>query len=107
MDFYCRIQSFHSPTKTCDLCFGPLNLGLKLPSSPEMDLEFVLRSLRLKPHGMEIYCQRPTFLSELPGKLKRWVLVVKSPPANAGDIEDVGSIPGWGRSPGGGNSNPL
>ena len=47
------------------------------------------------------------FLSELPGKLKRWVLVVKSPPANAGDIEDVGSVPGWGRSPGGGNSNPL
>ena len=37
------------------------------------------------------------FLSELPGKLKRWVLVVKSPPANAGDIEDVGSIPGLRR----------
>ena len=30
--------------------------------------------------------------------------VVKSPPANAGD---VGSIPGSGRSPGEGNSNPL
>ena len=29
---------------------------------------------------------------------------VKNPPANAGD---VGSIPGWGRSPGGGNGNPL
>ena len=34
-------------------------------------------------------------------------LVVKNPPANAGDIRDVGSIPGSGRSPGGGQSNPL
>ena len=30
--------------------------------------------------------------------------VVKNPPANAGD---VGLIPGSGRSPGGGNGNPL
>ena len=27
-------------------------------------------------------------------------LVVKNPPANAGDIKDEGSIPGLGRSPG-------
>ena len=33
-------------------------------------------------------------------------LVVKNSPANAGDIRDVGSIPGTGRSPGGGHSNP-
>ena len=30
--------------------------------------------------------------------------VVKNPPANVGDM---GSIPGLGRSPGGGNGNPL
>ena len=35
------------------------------------------------------------------------VLVGKNPPANAGDIRDVGSIPGSGRSPGGGHGNPL
>ena len=35
------------------------------------------------------------------------VLVVKNPPANAGDIRDVGSIPGPGRSPGGGQGNAL
>ena len=29
---------------------------------------------------------------------------VKNPPANAGDVE---SIPGLGKSPGGGNGNPL
>ena len=35
------------------------------------------------------------------------VLVGKNPPASAGDIRDVGSIPGWGRSPGGGHGYPL
>ena len=34
-------------------------------------------------------------------------LVVKNPPANAGHIRDEGSIPGSGRSPGGGRGNPL
>ena len=35
------------------------------------------------------------------------VLVVKNPPANAGDIRDLGLIPGLGRSPGEGNGYPL
>ena len=35
------------------------------------------------------------------------VLVAKNPPANAGNIRDVGSIPGSGRSLGGGHGNPL
>ena len=35
------------------------------------------------------------------------VLMVKNPPANAGDIEDVGLISGLGRSLGGGHDNPL
>ena len=34
-------------------------------------------------------------------------VVVKNPPANARDAGDVGSIPGSGRSPEEGNSNPL
>jgi len=34
-------------------------------------------------------------------------VVVKTLPANAGDARDMGSIPGLGRSPGGGNDNPL
>ena len=34
-------------------------------------------------------------------------LVVKNTPANAGDLKDAGSIPGLGRSPGGGHSNKL
>ena len=31
----------------------------------------------------------------------------KNLPANAEDCSDAGLIPGWGRSPGGGNGNPL
>ena len=33
--------------------------------------------------------------------------MIKNPPANAGDIRDVGSVLGWGISPGGGHGNPL
>ena len=33
-------------------------------------------------------------------------VVVKNPPANAGDLRDTGSIPGSGRYLGGGNGNP-
>ena len=35
------------------------------------------------------------------------MLVVKNPPANAGDARDMGLIPESGRSPGGGHGNPL
>jgi len=33
--------------------------------------------------------------------------VIRNLPANAEDARDVGSIPGSGRSPGGGHDNPL
>ena len=70
--------------------------------------------------------QADALTSEPPGKPSKWliginsftphyipmwasqvVLVVKNPPANAEDIRDAGSIPGSGRSPGGGHGNPL
>ena len=41
------------------------------------------------------------------GRPSQLALVVKNLPANAGDLRDVGSIPGPGRSPGEGNGNPL
>ena len=34
-------------------------------------------------------------------------VVVKNLPASAEDVRDAGSIPGLGRSPGGGHGNPL
>ena len=33
--------------------------------------------------------------------------MIKNPPANAGDIRDMGSVSGLERSPGGGHGNPL
>ena len=33
--------------------------------------------------------------------------MVKNPPVKAGDPRDVGSVPEWRRSLGGGNGNPL
>ena len=33
--------------------------------------------------------------------------VMKNTPANAGDTRNASLIPGWGRSPGEGNGNPL
>ena len=41
------------------------------------------------------------------GGLSKVVLVVKTPPANAGDIRNTGSMPGSGRLPEEGNGNPL
>ena len=35
------------------------------------------------------------------------MLVLKEPACNAGDMRDMGSMPGLGRTPEGGHSNPL
>ena len=37
----------------------------------------------------------------------RYKLMVKNPPANAGDVRDYSFISGSGRSPEGGHGNPL
>ena len=47
----------------------------------------------------------PNFRVLLCPNASQVALVVKNLPANAGDISDTGSIPGLGRSPGGGNGN--
>ena len=40
-------------------------------------------------------------------RVSQMMLVIKIPPAYAGDVRVAGLIPGLGRSPGGGHSNPL
>ena len=42
------------------------------------------------------------FIDGFPGSTS-----VKNHPANVGDLRDPGSIPGLGRSPGGGHGNPF
>ena len=49
-------------------------------------------------------CRSPPFMHSWASQA---VLVVKSSPANAGDIRDVGLVPELGRSPGGGPGNLL
>ena len=49
-----------------------------------------------------IFCWHKVCTLGFPG-----VLVVKNPPSNSGDLRDMDSIPGLGRSPGGGHVNPL
>ena len=41
------------------------------------------------------------------GVMDQMAQVVKNLAANVGDIRDSGSVPGWGRFPGGGHGNPL
>ena len=54
-----------------------------------------------------LFCLPFYFILELINGASQVVLVVKNPPANAGDLRDTGSIPGSGKSPGGRHSNPL
>ena len=61
---------------------------------------------KVKP--MSSHCREIMFfLLFLLHPYETMVLVVKNLPANAGDIKAVGSIPGSGRSPGGGHGNPF
>ena len=62
-------------------------------------------------HRTEDYSYDNIILIYLHPDILTWAsqvaLVVKNPPANAGDIRDAGSIPGLGISPGEGNGNSL
>ena len=53
--------------------------------------------------------QRICLSNNFPGdaQASQKALVLKNPPANAGDLRDLGSIPGSGRTSGGGHGNPL
>ena len=75
-----------------------------------------LRSLDLRSGQDKLLLKNVQLFGETCGCLWGWVgrawvsqvaLVVKIPPANAGDERDMCSIPGWGRSPGGRRGNPL
>ena len=65
--------------------------------------------------GKTIALTRWTFVSKVERSRCRYIggwvsqveLVVKNLPAKAGDIREVGLIPGSRRSPGGGHGNPL
>ena len=62
---------------------------------------FRLASGKPEPKHMTVWCDLE-LREGFPG-----ISVVKNPSANAGGAGDLGLIPGSGRSPGGGNNNPL
>ena len=53
------------------------------------------------------YIFKIIYLLDYLSSVTQVALVVKNPLANVGDVGDNGSIPGSGRSPGGGYGNPL
>ena len=60
---------------------------------------------KLKPPQSEGICLKYIEVGVMETGASQVTLVVKNPPANAGDIRHTGSTPGSGRSPGGGNGN--
>ena len=69
-----------------------------LRSTKLEDLFFYRKSLIPAP---ELHCHKDQ------DRASQVVIVVKNLPTNAGDVRDVGSVPGLGRSPGEGLGNPL
>ena len=82
----------------CSLTFSPFNSCVKSSQSCPLLPQLLAKEAKLS-----------LFLASAVFRLgaSQVALVVKNLPANAGDIRDVGSIPGSERSPGGGHGNPL
>ena len=83
------------PSARC-YCLLPFSVSVPCPTSASGN-HLSDKLLALKP------CLRVCFWGDPASQ----VLAVKNPPAKAGDARDTGLIPGSGRSPGGGNGNPL
>ena len=81
----------------------PSVLHVKLPWKDVSRRKAILQSYRILFSGHQ-FCKTSNCTLRWASQV---VLVVKNPPANAGDVRDMGSIPGLGRSPGGGHGNPL
>ena len=89
---------FFIPSSFCCKCL----LAIDISELFHIKQDFPIPTLAL-PVPFVLLCFTPYHFS-LPNIL---ALVVKNPPANSGDIRDLCSIPVLGRSPGGGDSNPL
>ena len=95
----------------------PHSLLIQLPEAPLDSWSLFLLSNCQLPKGTQMtelnenqnafQWQQALALSSAFAVCCQVALVVKNLPASAGDIRDVGSIPGSGRSLGKGNGNPL
>ena len=89
------------------LRFWNISLKRKLEVCAELDYKEEATN-REKKRGTDHRPEKKEiFGKSVEAAASQMVLVVKNLPANAGDVRDVGSIPGLGRFPGGGHDNPL
>ena len=79
--------------------------------SHEMKSRLLLGRKGMTTLDKRIKKQKHHFADKGPDSQSHWLssshVVVKNLPADAGDAIDLGSVPGLGRSPGGGNGTPL
>ena len=86
-------------------------IGIPWWSSGEDSALTVPSWLALCTDACKLVSIKPVLLHNKAVSNPWWVsqvaLVIKNPPSNAGDVRDTGSLPGLGRSPGGGHGNPV
>ena len=87
-----------------DTWFGFSTVGSKLFTK---DFKGSMTLVIWSEYGAFLQVRRFRKEEQLCGGVSQVVLVVKNPPASAGDTRDVGLIPGSGRSPRGGHGNPT
>ena len=76
-------------------------------SCPAWSREGVTMTLQSSVSRLAVLRNLEIMLTRNYGRASQVGLVVKNLPANAREVRDAGSIPGSGRSPGGGHGNPL
>ena len=115
----CNASLCCPPMTLCPTCLAESNRRAGAGERPVFDVTLALVSASFTPSGgliQILLCgqqtqtsQHVTFYLCASGNKVRAspaALVVKNPPAEAGDRRDSGSLPGWGRSPGGGHGSP-
>ena len=106
---FCKSQtpgSVVQPTP-CSRFPGPRSLlPLQVPSQSCTELGQVSWEA-VKQGGSPMLPLGPPFTPNLQAPVRRPRLLLKNPPVSAGDTRDAHSIPGSGRSPGGGSGSPL
>ena len=97
-------RDLHNSKKgTFDASLGPFLLGLWLRAGRPGKRQRPIPMAPLSSTALgDAFWQEAMSFVGFPG-----VTRIKNLPANAGDIRDMGSVPGLGRSPGEGHGNPL
>ena len=104
-----RIPEYESPGGSCyNDCISPARLsGFSTFSLWDLPIKAYFSLRKYNTPGGHSHLWIKWCCSSRRPSASQVVQVVKNLPDNKGDIRDLGSIPGSGRSPGGGNGNSL